>query len=124
MINIENVLLRGLLNKFRIDSEKGPLSISQLFEIKIEILDKLAVDTYNEAQSNTITSFLSNKNNPNNFKFQVLSTILQIRQGEKMEQSKQKQIKEHNDKIYALIQKQEEEKLSNLSVNELKKMLK
>lgn len=113
--------------KLRFPTAKGYLSVEQLWDLSLEELDKVVVsleDNYNKSSEKSYIVKASEKDAETKLMFDVALDILQTKMEEKNEQKRSYEIKKHNEKILELIDKKKDEELSNLSIDDLTKLIK
>lgn len=113
--------------KLRFPTAKGCLSVEQLWDLSLEELDKVVVsleDNYNKSSEKSYIVKASEKDAETKLMFDVALDILQTKMEEKNEQKRSYEIKKHNEKILELIDKKKDEELSNLSIDDLTKLIK
>lgn len=122
-----DIFAQASKEKLRIPTNKGVLSVEQLWDLSLTDLDTLAVSLENEYKESGKKSFLvtkSVKDKAAKLKFDIVLEIL----GNKVEEAEAATIarenKEHNQKILALIADKKDEALSKKSVKDLEAMLK
>lgn len=111
--------------KLRFQTSKGVLSTEQLWDLNLNDLDKLAVDL-DESCKTTNKSFLNKKSvedEKSKMMFDIVLDILTTKKDELEALKKVQENKLHDQKIMQLIQAKKDEQLTNLSVEELEKML-
>jgi len=113
--------------KLRFASTAGYLSVEQLWDISITILDKMAVKLQKEYKDSGEKSFLvkkSSKDKELKLKFDIVLDVLNTKLEEIDIESRRAEIKTHNDKILNLIADKQEDELKNKSIEELEKLIK
>ena len=113
--------------KLRIQTNKGLLSVEQLWDLSLSDLDILAVSLENEYKESGKKSFLSkssSKDKTTKLKFDVVLEVLNTKFEESEAAKEAKENKEHNQKIFQLIEEKQGEALKGKSIKELEKMLK
>lgn len=113
--------------KLRFSTNKGILSVEQLWDLSIPELDSLAVSLEEEHKASGRKSFVvkrSVKDKTAKLRFDVVLDILQTKVEEQDAAANAADIKAHNDKILRLIAEKKEGELAGKSVEELEKMLK
>lgn len=111
----------------RFQTNKGLLSVEQLWSLSVTELDNLAVSLEAQVESSTKKSFIvkkTEKDKTAKLRFDIVLEILEDKVDERDAASKKKEDKAHNDKILALIAKKQEGELEGKSVEELTAMLK
>ena len=113
--------------KLRVQTNKGSLSVEQLWDLSIPELDALAVSLEEEHQTSGKKSFIrksSPKDKTTKLRFDVVLDILTTKVDE-MEAAKAKaEAKAHNNKILTLISEKQDETLKGKSIKQLEAMLK
>lgn len=112
--------------KLRFPTPKGNLSVEQLWDLSLEELDKVVVsleENYNKSSKKSYIVKASEKDAETKLMFDVALDILQTKMEEKDEQRRSYEIKKHNKKILELIDKKKDEELSNLSIDDLTKLI-
>ena len=113
--------------KLRFQSNKGLLSVEQLWDLSLEDLDTLAISLETEHKESGKKSFLvktSAKNKITKLRFDVVLDVLNTKVEEIQAAQEATEIKEHNKKIIALIAEKKDEVLKGKSINQLEAMLK
>ncbi len=113
--------------KLRFRTAKGELSVEQLWDLSLTELDTLAVSLETEHAQSGKKSFLnptSTKDRTAKLKFDVVLDVLTTLMEEKQAATEAAEIKEHNNKIIALIRDKQDESLRGKSVKQLEAMLK
>lgn len=111
--------------KLRFQTSKGVLSVEQLWDLSLNELDGLAVHL-EESCKNKTKSFLNKKTEQDELsqlRFDIVMDVLTIKVEEREALQKANENKLHDQKILQLIQAKKEEQLSNLTVEELEKLL-
>ncbi len=123
MDNFKKAVKDGL----RIQTTKGVLSTEQLFTLSVSDLNDLAVSLDEEYEKSGKKSFLtktSAKDKTTKLKFDIVLEILTDKLAETEAASEAKEIKEHNNKILALMAEKKDDALKGKSFKELEKLLK
>lgn len=113
--------------KLRFQTNKGLLSVEQLWDLSLEDLDTLAISLETEHKESGKKSFLvktSAKNKITKLRFDVVLDVLNTKVEEIQAAQEATEIKEHNKKIIALIAEKKDEVLKGKSINQLEAMLK
>lgn len=111
--------------KLRFQTSKGVLSVEQLWDLSLNELDGLAVHL-EESCKNKTKSFLNKKTEQDELsqlRFDIVMDVLTVKVEEREALQKANENKLHDQKILQLIQAKKEEQLSNLTVEELEKLL-
>lgn len=111
----------------RFHTTKGMLSVEQLWSLSTSELNDLAVSLdaqYNESGKKSFLTTRSVKDKSVKLKFDIAYDILTTKLEEAAEASSAREVKEHNQKILALIAEKQEDELKGKSVKDLEKMLK
>lgn len=112
--------------KLRFQTEKGPLSAEQLWDLSISALDKLAVALEKEYEKSDGKSFVrksTEKDRVAKLRFDIVLDVLTSKMEEDEAARNASNAKEHNEKILALIAKKKEASLEGLSIEDLEKQL-
>lgn len=113
--------------KLRFATNKGSLSVEQLWDLSLTDLDALAVSLETEHKESGKKSFLvskSVKDKTAKLKFDIALDVLSAKMEEADKATTLKENKVHNEKILALIADKKDASLKGKSVRELEKMLK
>lgn len=106
----------------------GFVSVEDLWDLNLEILDSIAKKINTELKSEGEESFIpSNKSKKAaiyELKLEILKYIIGIKLKEKEEKEKDAAKKAQREKIKALIAKKEDESMESLTIEELKELLK
>jgi hypothetical protein len=112
--------------KVRFATEKGELSVEQLWDLTIPQLDKLAVSLDEKYKNSNTKSFVEKKTTKDKdlkLQLDVVLDILETKVDE-AELAKEKAArKERNQKIYKLIEDKKDKALEGKSIKELTSML-
>ena len=118
---------QALMCKMRIKTEKGNLSVEDLFDLSLTALDKIAVQLNDELEKSPRKSFISDVNPDNsllNLKFNIVKDVINV----KLEQKQAREIAKSNlaqrHQLDELITQKENEALAGKSLEELKAMRK
>ena len=112
--------------KLRIQTNKGLLSVEQLWDLSLTELDTLAVNleaAYKESGKKSFLVTKSVKDKTTKLLFDIVLDILTTKVEESELAREAKDNKEHNQKILNLIVEKKEGDLKEKSVKELEKML-
>lgn len=112
--------------KLRFQTNKGLLSVEQLWDLSLQDLDVLAVAMEAEHKESGKKSFLiktSVKDKTAKLKFDVVLEILNTKIEEMQAAQEAAEIKEHNKKIISLISEKQDESLKGKSIKQLEAML-
>lgn len=112
--------------KLRFQTNKGLLSVEQLWDLSLEDLDALAVSLETEHKESGKKSFLvktSVKDKTAKLRFDVTLDVLNTKVEEMQAAQEAAEIKEHNKKIITLISEKQDESLKGKSVKQLEGML-
>lgn len=117
----------GTRKKVRFNTSQGSINIERLWSLPLSTLDDLAVELETEYEKSGKKSFLaerSEKDVMTKLQFDIVLDVLRTKLAEQKALEERKEIKEHNDKIFKLIAKKQDEAIEGKSVEELQKMLK
>lgn len=112
--------------KLRFQTNKGLLSVEQLWDLSLEDLDALAVSLETEHKESGKKSFLvktSVKDKTAKLRFDVTLDVLNTKVEEMQALQEAAEIKEHNKKIITLISEKQDESLKGKSIKQLEGML-
>lgn len=112
--------------KLRFATSKGNLSVEDLWDLSLPVLDKLAVSYDEELAKSPRKSFISNdspKNVELELKFNIVKEIITDKLKEKSDRDQAKQKAAERAKLLDLLDKKQSEKLENLSEEELRQRL-
>lgn len=112
--------------KLRFQTNKGLLSVEQLWDLSLEDLDALAVSLEIEHKESGKKSFLvktSVKDKTAKLRFDIVLDVLNTKVEEMQTAQEVAEIKEHNKKIITLISEKQEESLKGKSIKQLEAML-
>lgn len=113
--------------KVRFNTNKGYLTVEQLFDLSVEELDSLAVALdakYNESGKKSFLVKKSVKDKTAKLMLDVVVDVLNTKLEEQEAATTLRENKEHNEKILNLIAEKQDESLKGKSVKELEKLLK
>lgn len=111
----------------RFQTNKGLLTVEQLWSLNVSELDELAVQLEVQVKESGKKSFIvkkTEKDKTAKLRFDVALEILEDKVDERDATIKSREDKAHNEKILALISEKQDDDLKGKSVAELKKMLK
>lgn len=118
---------QAVKQKLRVSTNKGLLSVEQLWDLSISDLDILAVsleEAYNNSKGKSFLAKKTTKDKDIKLQFDIVLDILETKVAEQEAISEAKEIKEHNQKILKLIEDKKEEDMKGMSVKQLTAMLK
>ena len=113
--------------KLRFQTNKGVLSVEQLWDLSLTDLDSLAVSLQEAYENSKGKSFLTKKSTKNatiKLQFDVCLDILQTKVEETEAAKELAENKAHNQKILQLIAEKKDDELKGKSVKQLEAMLK
>ena len=113
--------------KLRISTNKGMLSVEQLWDLPLSTLDDLAValeEAYNNSKGKSFLVKKTTKDKDLKLQFDIVLDILQTKKEEMDATVEAKEVKEHNQKILQLIADKQDESLKGKTVKQLEAMLK
>lgn len=125
-----NIYQKATKLKLRFNTNKGLLSVEQLWDLNLSNISTIIKEQSNLINSNGISdelSFLDEKfvvNIEEQLKFDILKDIYITKKDEQNKLKNEADIKQHNQEILALINEKEKSELSNKSIEELKALLK
>lgn len=118
---------QAIREKLRFQTSVGVLALEQLWDLEPEQLDAIALSLESEYKQSGAKSFLTKKSKKDKtakLKFDIVIDILNTKVREESAATVAKANKEHNDKIYALMARNDQKELRKLSNEELKEQLK
>jgi len=113
--------------KLRFQTNKGVLSVEQLWDLSLTDLDSLAVSLQEAYENSKGKSFLTKKSTKDatiKLQFDVCLDILQTKVEETEAAKELAENKAHNQKILQLIAEKKDDELKGKSVKQLEAMLK
>lgn len=126
---MEKIFETALRGKFRFEY-KGLISTEDLYDLKIEQLDKIysglsdKLDVANKGSLlNNVTANKTKEQQMIDMKMQIVKYIFDVKVKEQEDRKLAKEKKEQKQKILALLDEKESEELKNKSIDELKKLL-
>jgi len=127
-----NNVLKANQIKLRFNTNKGMLNVEQLFDISLADLSAAIKSSHKllgESSLGDDLSFLGSAtvsvaNQTEQLRFDVMKEIYQLRKSELDAAKEAKEIKAHNEKIDALIAQKQDQKLTEMSVDDLMKLRK
>ena len=126
---MEKIFETALRGKFRFEY-KGLISTEDLYDLKIEQLDKIYSSLSDKLDIANKGSLLSNvrvnrtlEQELIDIKMQIVKYIFDVKVKEQEELKLAREKKEQKQKILALLDEKQNEELKNKSIDELKKML-
>lgn len=112
--------------KLRFATSKGNLSVEDLWDLSLPVLDKLAVSYDEELAKSPRKSFITN-NAPSNteleLKFNIVKEIITDKLKEKADKETAKSKSAEKERLLELLAKKQSEKLESLSEEELMKRI-
>lgn len=120
---------KAIRDKVRVITPLGKLSVEQLYDLKLTQLRDVVVDLRNASMKNQSLDDLDFLDKPvvteeTQFLFELVKDIYVTKKAEQDALKNEASVKEHNQKIMALISQKEESELANKSLDDLKSMLK
>ena len=112
--------------KLRFQTNRGLLSVEQLWDLSLTELDSLAVNFETEHKESGKKSFLvktSIKDKTAKLRFDVALDILNTKVEEMQATQEAAEIKEHNKKIITLISEKNDESLKGKTIKQLESLL-
>lgn len=111
----------------RYNSPKGNITTEQLWDLKLAELDQVAVSLDEQLEKSEKKSFIKKRTETDeviDLQLKVVVDVIETKQADVLAKKTELDKKVHNEKIMALIQQKQENKLNDLSVEELEAMLK
>ena len=125
MKKFENIFEAASRLKFRFPYT-GQVAVEDLWDLKVEELDKIFKTLNSEKKHSEEESLLSEKSDETvilDTKIEIIKYIVNEKQKQKETALKAKEDRDKKQKIMAIIEKKRDEKLENTSIEELEKML-
>ena len=127
-----NNILKANQQKLRFNTNKGMLNVEQLFDISMADLSAAIKSSHKllgESSLGDELSFLGSTtvsvaNQTEQLRFDVMKEIYQLRKSELDAVREAKEIKAHNEKIDTIIAQKQDQKLTEMSVEDLMKLRK
>lgn len=122
-----DIFKQATKERLRFQTNKGPLSVEQLWDLSLTDLDTLAVslqETYETSKGKSFLTKRTTKNAAVKLQFDIVLDVLQTKVEEADNLRELKEAKEHDNKILGLIEEKKDEELKGKSVAELRKLLK
>ena len=105
---------------------KGQMTTEDLFDLKVEELDKVYKALMKEKKQSEEESLLAVKSSEDvilDTKIEIVKYIVSMKQEEKLALQRAKEEKERKQKIMAIIDEKKDEALKNMSIADLEKLL-
>jgi hypothetical protein len=112
--------------KLRFNSGRGPLSVEDLWDLKLPQLDAIAVSVDEEIANSPKKSFITTRtvaNKEAEIKLEILKHIIQVKLEEEDEKLKLIEKREKKAKIMELLEQKQVESITSKSEDELKQLL-
>lgn len=113
--------------RLRFSTNKGNLTVEQLWDLSLTDLDTLAVSLEQGYKASKGKSFLSMKTTKDKgikLQFDIVLDILNTKVEESEVRAAAAEVRENNQKLLGLIKKKKESELENLTIEELEAQLK
>lgn len=112
--------------RLRIESNRGALTVDQLWDLSLTELDKMAVslEIKKNTSAKTFLEIKSEEDEIAKLKFDIVLDVLQTKVKEDAAARKAQEDKEHNQKILGILAKKKDDALEGKSVEELEALLK
>ncbi len=121
-----NAFIKATKNKFRFEFSKGSLTTEDLWDLKLEDLDRIAVSLDEATQKNQRKSFLEHKRSPSSDaadKLEVVVEIIKLRQ-EALEASKTAAARRaEREFLKTVLERKKTEEVMGMSPEDIKKRL-
>lgn len=111
--------------KIRFQTEKGLLTVEQLWDLPFTVLDRTAIQLAEEFKMSGKKSYLepkSKKDKAIKLQFDIVLDVLQTKMDERDAEKSETVDKQHNAKIDAIIATKQDENLGKKSIRELERM--
>lgn len=110
--------------KLRIETERGPLSVEQLWDLPLAVLDRTAQalnDLYKKSGKKSYLVSSSRKDKTLKLKFDIVLDVLTTKVDDNAAIRDKDADKQHNAKIDALIAQKQDDMLKEMSIEDLEK---
>lgn len=121
-----NIWKYAAKNKLVFATNKGTLNASDLFDLKIEDLDKIYANLKKQEDNQNTYTLLDTKKKENadlEIKIQLVKEVFDDKIAAKEAAEKAAQTREQNRKIKDIIERKKDQELENKSIEELEKMI-
>lgn len=121
-----NIWKYAAKNKLVFATNKGTLNVSDLFDLKIEDLDKIYANLKKQEDNQNTYTLLDTKKKENadlEIKIQLVKEVFDDKIAAKEAAEKAAQTREQNRKIKDIIERKKDQELENKSIEELEKMI-
>lgn len=121
-----NIWKYAAKNKLTFATNKGTLNSSDLFDLKIEDLDKIYANLKKQEDNQNTYTLLDTKKKENadlEIKIQLVKEVFDDKIAAKEAAEKAAQTREQNRKIKDIIERKKDQELENKSIEELEKMI-
>ena len=121
-----NIWKYAAKNKLVFATNKGTLNASDLFDLKIEDLDKIYANLKKQEDNQNTYTLLDTKKKENadlEIKIQLVKEVFDDKIAAKDAAEKAAQTREQNRKIKDIIERKKDQELENKSIEELEKMI-
>lgn len=108
--------------KLRFQTDKGPLTVEQIWDLPLTTLDMMAV-AIEETLDKSTKSFLTKKDEEQALRFEILKTVIEVRVKEHEDAANSKAIAEKKQTLLQLIDEKKADSLKNMSIEDLQKEL-
>ena len=126
----ENIYLRATKEKLRFSIPgTGKVSVEDLWDISIQILDQYAVQLSNSLDSGGVNTFLKNSRRRDpavaseKLRLAIAVDILNIREESRIAQEKRAADKERRSKILEIMERKQDQELEGKTLDELRSLL-
>lgn len=124
--NIAELFVTASRKKYHFTTAKGSLDVSDLWDLNLESLDRVAVSLDDAITKAGTKSFINKKSNSSKEledKLEIVKYVIQVKQ-EEAEASKVRAEKAaKKERLLQILEKKEDESLEKLSAEDIKKML-
>lgn len=121
-----NIWKYAAKNKLVFATNKGTLNVSDLFDLKIEDLDKIYANLKKQEDNQNTYTLLDTKKKENadlEIKIQLVKEVFDDKIAAKEAAEKAAQTREQNRKIKDIIERKKDQELEGKSIEELEKMI-
>lgn len=123
---MEKMFENGLKRKFRFKTDRGLVTMENLYDLNLRALNAIAKSLNKELKQDEEEDFLeenSKEFSETKMKFDIVLYILNSKKDEKKKKDQEQKKKLEKDKLLTLLEKKQDEKLETLSEEELRKKI-
>ncbi|MFR2774809.1 MAG: hypothetical protein ACLTBR_03150 [Anaerostipes sp.] len=126
-MNETTLIIEALSKKYRWNTSKGVISMEDLFDLSLEGLDNVYLQLKKETNNHSDSLLCSQKENPddveNNNKMKIVKLIFDIKKEKQSELAMARENAKKRQEIMNIMQEKKNEKLKNMSEEDLMRLL-